>query len=176
MLTCVGLTARGGRSRACRERGRPAVRLRSAGEGLVETSQASGEIAGEVEDEDAVLLGLGFVEFVEGDRAEAEQVAVGRAEDGGGAGQGFEEAHFAEEVSFWEGGEGDGFWGGVVFDDADGAAMDEEEPVTGFAFAHDDFAAGEGLGAQFGIEEGEGIGFEAGEQGEGGQGGGHGQW
>jgi hypothetical protein len=129
--------------------------LRGAGGvGFVEGAEAAGEVAREVEEDDGVLVGQVLVEVVERGGFDFDGPDRGERVDGGGARDGVDDAHFAEDVAWMERGERDGARGVGVFDDGDGAFDEDEEGVALVAFADDPRVGSEVMHEAFAGEEG----------------------
>lgn len=125
----------------------------AGGEGFVEFAEAAGHVAGEVEEDDGVLFGHLLEEVAESGGFDFDGADGVDGADGGGAEDGVDEAHFAEEVAVMKRGEGDGAWRACVFDDFDGAFDEDEEGVAFVAFADDPGPGGKVVNETFAGEE-----------------------
>lgn len=134
----IGLTIGG----AGAPQGRERRKSMPGGEDFVQMTQAPGEIARNVQDQNAILSGHFLVETME--RAGGDLENDGRL-DGlgrGGARGGFEDAHFSEEILFPQDGQLRLVALAKVFNDANGSASDQEHAVIGLSFPGNNAAAG----------------------------------
>ena len=68
----------------------------------IEVPQAARKIARDIQDENTVLVRHLFEQMIERQRTQAEERRFGNGLHGRGAGQRFQDAHFAEEIAWAE--------------------------------------------------------------------------
>lgn len=110
--------------------------LMRGSENVVQLAEAAGNIACDVEDENAVLAGHLLVKVVEAHRREAGEGGVVNGFDRGGPREGFEDAHFTEEIRRGEPGELGLLLGSATLPDPDRSGMNDKHAVARLAFAH----------------------------------------
>src|SRR5581483_6543635 len=97
----------------------------AGGEDFVEVAETAGEIARDVEDEDAVLGGHLFVKLMERGGLDLENDGALDGLGGGGAGSGFEDAHFSKKLLGSQDSEFRLVGAAEILDNANGAASVE---------------------------------------------------
>jgi len=136
--------------------GRGGSGLRGAGgEGFVESAETAGHAAGEVEQNDGVLVGHLLVEMVERGGFDLDGPDRRERADGGDAPHGFNNAHFAEESALIESGQHEGVRGVGVLDDFNITFDEDKEGVALVAFAHDPCAEREVMHETFVRKQGQ---------------------
>lgn len=115
----------------------------TSGKLFVEMPQAPRKVPGDIEQQDAVLIGHLAVEVVERHVRKTKDPGRFRGLDGGHAGKRVEDATLAEELAGAQQCQFRFAGCSAAFDDSDPAGMDEKHPASGFALANDEGAGNE---------------------------------
>jgi hypothetical protein len=112
------------------------------GEDFVQVPQPAGNVASDIQHQDAVLCGDGLIKMIKGKRRQSVKSCIGDGLNGCRARKSFQDAHFAKKIAGRQFRELNFVRLAEVFADSDLPCANEEEPVSSFSFTYDDFARG----------------------------------